>query len=229
MTEYGAVALATPATSKPPSPGRCRLRHQRRVVDVRSGARDPQCKESSSYDERTNPDTASPTNSDRKYSSRSTPRRDVVRSTGVRLGFGTATLRDRLPASGSPRPQPARRRGRRIRHSPGPAGGPGVSTTACVRLGAAERALALMVNRVRSRVAFGRRWPNRASCNGRFAQSRSKSTRRAAVRRRGRRPAWQQRGAHLVAMIKAVAPRVARCHRPRNQVTGPRHRHDDTR
>lgn len=83
----------------------------------------------------------------------------------------------------------------------------------CMRaLGAAERALALMVNRVRNRVAFGRPLAEQGVVQQAIAQSRNEIDQ---ARLLCEKAAWtiDQHGSkearHLVAMIKAVAPRVA--------------------
>ena len=52
--------------------------------------------------------------------------------------------------------QPARRGGLRASRSPRPGWARAASTTACARIGVAERALALMVDRVQKRIAFGK-------------------------------------------------------------------------
>ena len=57
----------------------------------------------------------------------------------------------RVPAS-----QPHRRRGRGLRDRPGAARARAASTTACARIGIAERAIEMMCQRASSRVAFGK-------------------------------------------------------------------------
>lgn len=83
----------------------------------------------------------------------------------------------------------------------------------CMRaLGAAERALALMVNRVRNRVAFGRPLAEQGVVQQAIAQSRNEIDQ---ARLLCEKAAWtidqhgNKEARHLVAMIKAVAPRVA--------------------
>lgn len=82
----------------------------------------------------------------------------------------------------------------------------------CMRaLGAAERALALMVNRVRNRVAFGRPLAEQGVVQQAIAQSRNEIDQ---ARLLCEKAAWtidqhgNKEARHLVAMIKAVAPRV---------------------
>lgn len=83
----------------------------------------------------------------------------------------------------------------------------------CMRaLGAAERALALMVNRVRNRVAFGRPLAEQGVVQQAIAQSRNEIDQ---ARLLCEKAAWtidqhgNKEARHLVAMIKVVAPRVA--------------------
>lgn len=83
----------------------------------------------------------------------------------------------------------------------------------CMRaLGAAERALALMVNRVRNRVAFGRPLAEQGVVQQAIAQSRNEIDQ---ARLLCEKAAWtidqhgNKEARHLVAMIKAVALRVA--------------------
>ncbi|OSC42148.1 acyl-CoA dehydrogenase family protein [Mycobacterium decipiens] len=83
----------------------------------------------------------------------------------------------------------------------------------CMRaLGAAERALALMVNRARNRVAFGRPLAEQGVVQQAIAQSRNEIDQ---ARLLCEKTAWtidqhgNKEARHLVAMIKAVAPRVA--------------------
>lgn len=83
----------------------------------------------------------------------------------------------------------------------------------CMRaLGAAERALALMVNRVRNRVAFGRPLAEQGVVQQAIAQSRNEIDQ---ARLLCEKAAWtidqhgNKEARHLVTMIKAVAPRVA--------------------
>lgn len=83
----------------------------------------------------------------------------------------------------------------------------------CMRaLGAAERALALMVNRVRNRVAFGRPLAEQGVVQQAIAQSRNEIDQ---ARLLCEKAAWtidqhgNKEARHLVAMIKTVAPRVA--------------------
>ncbi|MFP6553109.1 acyl-CoA dehydrogenase family protein [Mycobacterium tuberculosis] len=83
----------------------------------------------------------------------------------------------------------------------------------CMRaLGAAERALALMVNRVRNRVAFGRPLAEQGVVQQAIAQSRNEIDQ---ARLLCEKAAWtidqhgNKEARHLVAMIKAVAPRVS--------------------
>lgn len=83
----------------------------------------------------------------------------------------------------------------------------------CMRaLGAAERALALMVNRVRNRVAFGRPLAEQGVVQQAIAQSRNEIDQ---ARLLCEKAAWtidqhgNKEARHLVVMIKAVAPRVA--------------------
>lgn len=83
----------------------------------------------------------------------------------------------------------------------------------CMRaLGAAERALALMVNRVRNRVAFGRPLAEQGVVQQAIAQSRNEIDQ---ARLLCEKAAWtidqhgNKEARHLVAMIKEVAPRVA--------------------
>lgn len=83
----------------------------------------------------------------------------------------------------------------------------------CMRaLGAAERALALMVNRVRNRVAFGRPLAEQGVVQQAIAQSRNEIDQ---ARLLCEKAAWtidqhgNKEARHLVAMIKAAAPRVA--------------------
>ncbi|KAA1249802.1 acyl-CoA dehydrogenase [Mycobacterium simiae] len=83
----------------------------------------------------------------------------------------------------------------------------------CMRaLGGAERALALMVDRVRNRVAFGRPLAEQGVVQHAIAQSRNEIDQ---ARLLCEKAAWtidqhgNKEARHLVAMIKAVAPQVA--------------------
>ncbi|ORB70684.1 acyl-CoA dehydrogenase [Mycobacterium shinjukuense] len=83
----------------------------------------------------------------------------------------------------------------------------------CMRaLGGAERALALMVDRARSRVAFGRPLAEQGVIQQAIAKSRNEIDQ---ARLLCEKAAWtidrhgNKAARHLVAMIKAVAPRVA--------------------
>jgi acyl-CoA dehydrogenase len=83
----------------------------------------------------------------------------------------------------------------------------------CMRaLGAAERALALMVDRARNRVAFGRPLAEQGVVRESIAKSRNEIDQ---ARLLCQQAAWvidqhgNKEARHLVAQIKAVAPRVA--------------------
>lgn len=97
----------------------------------------------------------------------------------------------------------------------------------CMRaLGAAERALALMVNRVRNRVAFGRPLAEQGVVQQAIAQSRNEIDQARLLCEKGgvdNRPTWQQRGAPPGRHDQGGGPAGGlRCHRPRNP--GPRGR-----
>ena len=85
----------------------------------------------------------------------------------------------------------------------------------CMRaIGVAERALALMVDRVQTRASrSASRWPSRAWCSSRLPSPATRSTRPGCcvTRRRGRSTstATRARARQLVAKIKAVAPQMA--------------------
>ncbi|MGK2881747.1 MAG: acyl-CoA dehydrogenase family protein [Mycobacterium sp.] len=176
-----------------------------------SGAADPRCKILIVMG-RTNPDAASHQQQSMILVPSDTPGVNIIRSTGV---FGYQDQHGhceivydnvRVPASnllgeegGGFAIAQARLGPGRIHH--------------CMRaLGAAERALALMVDRARTRIAFGKPLAEQGVVQQQIAQSRNEIDQ---ARLLCEKAAWtidqhgNKEARSLVAMIKAVAPQVA--------------------
>ena len=164
---------------------------------------------------RTNPDAASHQQQSMiLVPDRHTRGVDRAVAAGVRLAGPARALRDQLRQRAGARRQPARRGGRRVRDRPGPAR-PGPHPPLHARAsGVAERALALMVDRVQKRIAFGKPLAEQGVVREQIAQSRNEIDQ---ARLLCQKAAWtidqhgnqSRKHASWCRQIKAVAPQMA--------------------